>query len=155
MTLPTKKFVVCALYKFTALDHYQSFQLPIREKLLEQNIVGTLLLADEGINGTIAGERQNMEKFLGWLDQQTGLKDIEVKQSETDQAPFKRTKVKLKKEIVTLGVDGIDPKKSAGTYVDPKDWNALIDDPDVILVDTRNEYEVEVGQWRKTHRKCH
>ncbi len=147
MTLPADNIVVCTFYKFTPLDHYVSLQQPILDQLSGNRIAGTLLLAKEGINGTIAGEREAIDQFLEWLGGQAGLSGIEQKRSETDRAPFKRTRVKLKKEIVTMGVDGIDPSVLAGTYIDPEDWNALIEDPETLLVDTRNEYEIEVGRF--------
>jgi UPF0176 protein len=109
---------------------------------------GTLLLAYEGINGTIAGSRNAIDKVLEWLRSDPRLTDIDHKESFTDNIPFNRAKVKLKKEIVTMGVQGIDPKRIVGTYVNPKDWNALISDPDVILVDTRNDYEFKVGTFK-------
>jgi UPF0176 protein len=139
--------VVCALYKFTDLGHYRALRDPIHQRMSSLDILGTLLLAKEGINGTLAGLPQNMDTFLGWLMQQPGLKGLDVKESLTDKPPFKRARVKLKKEIVSMGVQGIDPRHSVGTYVDPADWNDLIDDPDVILIDTRNDYEVQVGRF--------
>jgi len=141
------RYLVCALYKFVPLDHFVSFQTPVKQQLKQSNIVGTLLLAPEGINGTIAGNPEKMRQFLCWLQTQPGLGKIEVKESWTHELPFKRSKVKLKKEIVTMGVAGIDPEGSAGTYVEPEDWNGLISDPEVVLIDTRNEYEIEVGQF--------
>ena len=139
--------VVCALYKFTALDHYQSLRDPIHQKMYDLNILGTLLLAKEGINGTITGSQGNMEEFLSWLINLPGLEEFDYKKSFTDKPPFKRARVKLKKEIVTMGVEGIDPRHSVGTYIDPVDWNDLIDDPEVLLIDTRNDYEVQVGKF--------
>ncbi len=112
------------------------------------DIKGTLLLAQEGINGTVAGTQAAIEDLLTWLDTQPGLDNIVTKWSFDDEMPFYRTKVKLKKEIVTMGVEGIDPRKVVGTYVKPKDWNALISDPDVVLVDTRNDYEVKIGTFK-------
>ena len=109
---------------------------------------GTLLLAAEGINGTIAGSRKSIDAVVGWLSQDERFKGLETKESSVDENPFYRTKVKLKKEIVTMGVEGIDPKHIVGTYVKPKDWNALISDPDVLLVDTRNDYEVNIGTFK-------
>ena len=147
MTKPADNIVVCTFYKFTPLDHYVSLQQPILNQLSGNRIAGTLLLAKEGINGTIAGEREAVDQFLKWLEGQAGLSGIEKKESRADQLPFKRTRVKLKKEIVTMGVDGIDPSDLAGTYVDPEDWNALMEDPETLLVDTRNEYEIEVGRF--------
>jgi UPF0176 protein len=113
-----------------------------------QQVRGTLLLADEGINGTIAGARKGIDAVLDWLRSDPRLADIDHKESYTDSLPFNRAKVKLKKEIVTLGVPGIDPKRVVGTYVDPSEWNSLISDPDVILVDTRNDYEFKVGTFK-------
>jgi UPF0176 protein len=107
-----------------------------------------LLLANEGINGTIAGSRTAINNVLDWLRNDPRLSDIDFKESFTDNLPFNRAKVKLKKEIVTMGIEGIDPKGIVGTYVNPKDWNSLISDPDVILVDTRNDYEFKVGTFR-------
>ena len=139
--------VVCALYKFTALEHYQTLRDPVYRQMDNLDILGTLLLAKEGINGTIAGLAQDIDDFLGWLMQQPGLEGFDYKESFTDKSPFKRARVKLKKEIVTMGVEGIDPRHAAGTYVDPAEWNDLIDDPDIILIDTRNDYEVQVGKF--------
>ncbi|QBF81520.1 rhodanese-related sulfurtransferase [Shewanella maritima] len=139
--------VVCALYKFVELPEYQSLQQPLLSTMQALDVKGTLLLAQEGINGTVAGTQQAIDGLLAWLDAQQGLKDIVYKLSFDDEMPFYRTKVKLKKEIVTMGVEGIDPRKVVGTYVKPKDWNKLISDPDVLLVDTRNDYEVEIGTF--------
>ena len=111
-------------------------------------IRGTLLLAREGINGTVAGNRAAIDTLLDWLRQKPSLGEIDVKESYTDIPPFNRTKVKLKKEIVTMGVEGIDPKRVVGTYVDPKDWNRIISDPEVLLIDTRNDYEYQVGTFK-------
>jgi len=108
---------------------------------MEANEVrGTLLIAQEGINGTVAGSRAGIDALLTWLGTDERLANIVTKESYDDTMPFYRTKVKLKKEIVTMGVEGIDPKQVVGTYVKPQDWNALISDPDVVLVDTRNDY---------------
>ena len=147
MTEPADNIVVCTFYKFTPLDHYVSLQQPILDQLSGNRIAGTLLLAKEGINGTIAGEQERIDEFLKWLEGQAEFSGIEKKESRADQLPFKRTRVKLKNEIVTMGVDGIDPSDLAGTYVDPEDWNALMEDPETLLVDTRNEYEIEVGHF--------
>ena len=147
MTEPADNIVVCTFYKFTSLDHYVSLQQPILNQLSVNRIAGTLLLAKEGINGTIAGEQERIDEFLKWLEGQAEFSGIEKKESRADQLPFKRTRVKLKNEIVTMGVDGIDPSDLAGTYVDPEDWNALMEDSETLLVDTRNEYEIEVGHF--------
>ena len=140
--------VVCAMYKFVTLDNYQDIK-PNLLKVMEDNAVrGTLLLATEGINGTVAGTRESIDILLQWLKSDERLANIEYKESFTEVMPFNRTKVKLKKEIVTMGVEGIDPEQVVGTYVEPKDWNALISDPDVVLVDTRNDYEYQVGTFQ-------
>lgn len=140
--------VVCALYKFVSLDQFEDLRAPLLKTMAELNVRGTLLLAAEGINGTVAGTRQSIDALLDWLRQDPRLADIVHKESVTDKPPFIRSKVKLKKEIVTMGVQGIDPKRVVGTYVEPKDWNQLISDPDVLVVDTRNNYEVEVGTFQ-------
>ncbi|NOT13495.1 MAG: rhodanese-related sulfurtransferase [Methylococcaceae bacterium] len=142
------QIVVCALYKFISLDDYQNFREPLLNALTRHQIRGTLLLAHEGINGTIAGSREGMDALLNWLRSDPRFADIEHKESLTDAMPFNRTKVKLKKEIVTMGIETIDPNRVAGTYVAPKDWNKLISDPDVILIDTRNDYEYKVGTFK-------
>ena len=142
------QIVVCALYKFVSLDNFQDLRLPLHEVMATQQVRGTLLLADEGINGTIAGARKGIDAVLDWLRSDPRLADIDHKESYTDSLPFNRAKVKLKKEIVTLGIPGIDPKRVVGTYVNPEDWNSLISDPEVLLVDTRNDYEVKVGSFK-------
>jgi UPF0176 protein len=139
--------VVCALYKFTHLADYQLLREPILKMLNKHALKGTLLLAQEGINGTIAGEQTALQQFLHWLQADERFSGIDYKLSHHDRAPFYRTKVKLKKEIVTMGVADIDPNKIVGTYVEPRDWNALIADPETLLIDTRNNYEVEIGTF--------
>ena len=141
-------YVVCALYKFVELKDFVELRQPLLDEMTDKEICGTLLLAREGINGTVAGSRENIDALLAWLNKDERLNPIETKQSYTEEKPFKRTKVKLKKEIVTMGVEDIDPNKSVGTYVQAKDWNELIQSPDVVLVDTRNEYEYEVGTFK-------
>lgn len=139
--------VVCALYKFVRLDNYQALRDPLLELMLSLKVRGTLLLATEGINGTVAGSRDGVDQVLHWLRAVPELDGLDCKESSSDELPFKRSRVKLKKEIVTMGVEGIDPRHAAGTYVDAEDWNALISDPDVLLIDTRNDYECEVGTF--------
>ncbi|GAP76398.1 MULTISPECIES: rhodanese-related sulfurtransferase [Pseudoalteromonas] len=142
------QYVVCALYKFVALPDFEQLRQPLLDVMLANDVRGTLLLAKEGINGTVAGKREGIDALLGWLDKQPNLANIVTKESFDDECPFYRTKVKLKKEIVTMGVEGIDPREVVGTYVKPKDWNALISDPEVVLVDTRNDYEIEIGTFK-------
>ena len=139
---------ICALYKFTRLDDFEEIQGPLKLFLDSLNIRGTLLLAREGVNGTIAGDNDSIMKSLDYLQKDKRLVGLEYKFSYSEKPPFKRLKVKLKKEIVTLGVSDIDPTFSSGTYVKPADWNKLINDPDVVLIDTRNNYEFEIGSFK-------
>ena len=142
------KYLTAALYKFVSLPDYKALQAPILEKCVALNIKGTLLLALEGINGTIAGKQEDIDALLTYLRQDPRFSDLEHKESYAETHPFYRMKVKLKKEIVTMGVTGIDPNNVVGTYVKPEDWNDLINDPDVILLDTRNDYEVSIGTFK-------
>jgi UPF0176 protein len=142
------RFIVCALYKFVSLDNYRELQAPLRQLMLDHHVRGTLILADEGINGTVAASRQGIDALLNGLRQDSRLANIDFKESTTSTLPFKRTRVKIKKEIVTMGVPGIDPRHTAGTYLNPTEWNQLLSDPDVLLVDTRNDYEYQVGTFR-------
>jgi len=142
------QFVVYALYKFVSLPDYQALRQPLRDLMLKLQVRGTLLLAEEGINGTISGERENMDAVIAWLRADERLADLDFKESIHSEQPFHRTKVKLKQEIVTMGVDGIDPNQIVGTYVEPKDWNEIISDPETILIDTRNDYEYEIGTFK-------
>jgi len=116
--------------------------------MLNNEVKGTLLLAKEGINGTVAGSREGIDNLLAWIRSDERLADVRTKESYDDNMPFYRTRVKLKKEIVTMGVEGIDPNHVVGTYVKPEEWNDLISDPDVLLVDTRNDYEVAIGTFK-------
>ena len=139
--------VVAALYRFARLDNYRDLRKPLLNLMLKQQVRGTLLLASEGINGTVAGSQQAINIIVDWLRSNEHLTALDCKFSYTDEMPFYRSRVKLKKEIVTLGVEGIDPNRVVGTYVKPKDWNALISDPNVVVVDTRNEYETSIGSF--------
>ncbi len=143
-----KPIIVCALYKFVSLEDYVSMREPLLECLKKHEIRGTLLLATEGLNGTVAGSREAIDSLLKHLKSDLRFADIDYKESYDETNPFYRTKVRLKKEIVTLGVEGIDPLHTVGTYVNPEDWNALISDPETILVDTRNEYEIGIGTFK-------
>ncbi|MFT8718643.1 rhodanese-related sulfurtransferase [Acetobacter sp.] len=139
---------VVALYRFTPFEDCEAIRGPLAKLCCSQGIRGILLLAHEGINGTIAGSDEAIEKVLAHIRTLPGCADIEVKESRAPELPFLRMKVRIKKEIVTMGVPGTDPRSIVGTYVDPADWNALISDPDTILIDTRNDYEVAVGTFR-------
>ncbi|WP_169569027.1 rhodanese-related sulfurtransferase [Sneathiella limimaris] len=141
-------YVVAALYKFVNLPDYKEIQAKLLKVCLDNNIQGTLLLAEEGINGTVAGPREGIDTLLAYLKSDERLADLSHKEAINEEQPFYRMKVRLKKEIVTLGAPGTDPNKMVGAYVKPKDWNDLIADPEVLLVDTRNDYEVQVGTFK-------
>jgi UPF0176 protein len=141
-------FTVCALYQFVRLDDFEAFRTPLRELMVDLEVKGTILLALEGLNGTISGSKASIDGVIQFLQDDGRFDNLEIKFSHSETTPFKRLKVKLKKEIVTLGVEHIDPLSSVGTYVNPQDWNALISDPDVVLIDTRNNYEYEIGSFK-------
>jgi UPF0176 protein len=143
-----KPIVVCTLYKFVTLNDYASLRRPLLDFMTGHGIRGTLLLAAEGINGTVAGSRDAIDLLLDRLVSDPRLSNLEHKESYSNENPFYRTKVRLKKEIVTLGIEGVDPRHSVGTYVEPKDWNLLISDPDTLLIDTRNDYEIGIGTFQ-------
>jgi len=140
--------VVAALYQFASFEDFATFREPLKDLMLKHEVRGTLLLAREGINGTIAGSRQGIDAVIDFLAADHRFAGIAAKESFADENPFYRTKVKLKQEIVTMGVEDIDPRHIVGTYVKPEDWNALITDPEVLLVDTRNRYEVKIGTFQ-------
>ncbi len=147
-TLSNQPVVVAALYHFARLDDHVALQGPLQALCDINGVKGSLLLAAEGINGTIAGTRDGIDAVLAHIRAIPGLAETVHKESGADTMPFRRMKVRLKKEIVTMGVEGIDPLKIVGTYVEPKDWNALIADPDTIIIDTRNDYEVAIGTFK-------
>ena len=141
------RFLTAALYKFVRLPDFRELQVPLLDCCNRHQVKGTLLLAEEGINGTIAGLPDDIEAVLAWLRSDPRLAELEHKSSWADSPPFQRMKVKLKREIVTLGVEGVSPTNMAGEYVKPQDWNTLIADPDVVVVDCRNDYEVAIGTF--------
>lgn len=136
-----------ALYQFVDLPDYASLRAPLQALCESHDVRGMLLLADEGINGTIAGPAEGVQAVLAWLRKDPRFAALQHKEAATDAMPFYRMRVRLKKEIVTLGVPGLNPARNAGTYVKPEHWNALIDDPDVLVIDTRNDYEVGIGTF--------
>ena len=144
----TQIVVVVALYKFVTLKDYIAMRKHLFQAMVDNGIKGTLLIAEEGINGTISGSREGIDGLMAWLKNDARMLDIDHKESYCDGHPFYRTKARIKKEIVTLGVEGVDPNRKVGTYVDPKDWNELISDPQVLLIDTRNDYEVSIGTFQ-------
>lgn len=139
---------VAALYRFVRLEDYENLRGPLLAFCEARGIRGTLLLAEEGINGTIAGTAQAISEVLAYLKKDDRLADLECKFSYNTDRPFLRMKVKLKKEIVTMGRPGIDPNQSVGRYASPEEWNTLVDDPECLVIDTRNDYEVEIGTFQ-------
>ncbi|MER8462953.1 rhodanese-related sulfurtransferase [Mesorhizobium sp. M1396] len=139
---------VAALYRFARLDGFEELRAPLAAFCCGRGIKGTLLLAHEGINGTVAGSETAIGELIEYLEAVEGLAGLEVKYSVAAEMPFHRMKVRLKREIVTMGVADIDPATSAGTYVAPVDWNALISEPDTVIIDTRNAYEVSIGTFK-------
>lgn len=148
MTISNQPFRVAALYRFARLEAFDSLRVPLAAFCCERGIRGTLLLAHEGINGTVAGSEAAIAALIDHLESIEGLAGLEVKYSSAAEMPFYRMKVRLKREIVTMGVENIDPAASAGTYVAPADWNALISDANTIVIDTRNAYEVSIGTFK-------
>lgn len=142
------QYICAALYKFVELNDYEDLRQPLFDVMAENEVKGTLLLAREGINGTICGTRQAIDNVLNWLKSDVRFADLEHKESPSETQAFYRTKVKLKKEIVTMGLDWVDPKNIVGTYVAPAEWNRIISDPEVLLIDTRNDYEYAVGTFK-------
>lgn len=140
-------FVVAALYKFAPLDKYESMQKLIYKACQQHEIKGIILLASEGINGTISGTREGIDGILAYIRSLPHLEGLSHKESFSSKHPFRRLRVRLKKEIVTLGVPGVNPAEQVGTYVKPAQWNALLQDPDVLVLDTRNDYEVRIGAF--------
>jgi UPF0176 protein len=145
-------YLTTAMYHFVSLPHFKSFREPLLKFCISREIKGTLLLADEGVNGTVAGSEKSILEFLNYLKHDAIFEgnfiNLSHKESWSDKHPFYRMKVKLKKEIVTLGVPGVSPAKIVGKYVKPQDWNAIISDTEVILIDTRNDYEYAIGTFK-------
>ncbi|PIG93376.1 rhodanese-related sulfurtransferase [Gloeocapsopsis sp. IPPAS B-1203] len=140
--------IVATFYKFVSLPDAAEIQEPLLSYCLAHHVKGTILLAPEGINGTIAATRDRIDAVLAFLCADPRFTDLEYKESTADSPPFERMKVRLKKEIVTLGVPEVDPNEQAGTYISPQEWNALISDPEVTVIDTRNDYEVDIGSFK-------
>ena len=142
------EILVASLYKFVEIKDMLSLQDNLYNICKENNIMGTILIADEGINGTISGKNNKIKKTISSLTSDERFSDIEIKYSSTDKQPFHRMKVRLKKEIVTIGIPEINPNKKVGRYVKPEDWNELISNPDVVVIDTRNKYETKIGSFQ-------
>jgi len=147
--MPEKnEILVAALYKFVEISDLLSLQDNLYNICEENNIMGTILIADEGINGTISGKHNEIKETISSLTSDDRFSNIEIKYSSTDKQPFHRMKVRLKKEIVTIGLPEINPNNKVGKYVKPEDWNKLISDPNVVVIDTRNKYETKIGSFQ-------
>lgn len=140
---------VTAFYKFVEIEDREGLRAKLLERTCEFGIKGTILVAHEGINSTISGSDDGIRTFLAWLRADPRFSDLVSKESYAPAHPFRRMKVKLKREIVTIGLPEVDPTKTVGTYVKPEDWNAIISDPDVVVLDTRNAYEVAIGTFKR------
>lgn len=147
MTANEPAILLAALYKFVPLPDYAELRPIYKQRMLDADIRGTLLLAPEGINGTVSGKPQAVRDFLDFLRSDPRLADIEHKESHFDRHPFARTKVRLKKEIISLGIPA-DPNEKVGKHLSPAEWNELLRDPDVVLLDSRNEYETHLGTFK-------
>jgi UPF0176 protein len=139
--------IVAAFYQFVELPDFEQQRQPLLDQCQAAGVKGTILLAPEGINGTIAGSRQAIDQVIAWLRADPRLADLAPKESHAETLPFDRLKVKLKREIVTIGMPDVNPAQQVGTYVAPQDWNALISDPEVLVIDTRNQPEVRIGSF--------
>jgi len=139
-------FVISAFYKFVSIDDLDALRGPLLDRCLELEMSGSILIAPEGLNGTIAGDRSATDELFGWLRQDDRFGDLTTKESFADEVPFKRMKVRRKSEIVSLRQE-VDPTAVVGTYVEPADWNAVISDPDVFVIDTRNVEEISIGTF--------
>jgi UPF0176 protein len=143
----TNEIVVAALYKFVSLPDFQELKLKLEEVCIQNGVLGTLLLASEGINGTVSASRLGMVALMNFLWADARFSNLEPKYSIAPEQAFTRMKVKLKREIVTMGKEGIDPNRLVGRYVKPSDWNELIQDPQTLIIDTRNSYEYAIGTF--------
>ena len=144
-------FKVAALYKFSEIDNPLEVQISLKKILKKLSIYGTILVGAEGINGTIAAKNEkNLNKALMHLKNLKGFNDLDIKFSDSKKNPFIRLKIKLKQEIVTIGDKSIDPTKSVGEYVKPEDWNSLLEEENILLIDTRNDYEYSIGSFKNS-----
>lgn len=144
-----KEFVIASFYKFIPLHNYEEMKVPLLAAMKDYNIWGTIILAQEGINGSFAGKPHEVLSLYDYLRTDARLADLYFKETYSDLMPFEKAKVKFRKEIVTLGVEGIDPLQNTGVHISPEEWNTLISDPNVLVIDTRNTYEVELGTFKK------
>ncbi len=141
-------YIVCAFYHFTLLNDLPILQAKLRSIMDENTLKGTILIAPEGINGTVSGAAESMAQLIAWLHQDPRFATLKIKESLYHKAPFYRAQVRVKKEIITMGVGDLNPKINAGTYIEPEKWDDFIDSEDVIIVDTRNDYEIAIGSFK-------
>ena len=144
-------YTIATFYKFVTISDLKTKKQQILAECKKNQIKGTIILAAEGINGTIAGTEKAIANLLTFLRSLAGLTDLEHKESIAQKPPFVRLKVKIKSEIVTLGIPEVNPNQQVGTYIDPQDWNQIISDPEVVVIDTRNDYEVEIGSFKRAN----
>ena len=143
----TTPLAVCSFYRFAAISEPVALRAPLLEAALARNLLGTILLAEEGINGTLAGTREAIQSLFDWLTANTELKHLAGRWSDSAGAPFQKTRVRLRREIVSLGRPDVNPADGTGRHVTATEWNRLLERDDVIVIDTRNDYEIEVGTF--------
>lgn len=144
------KYIISTFYKFLVLENYQELKIKFDKSLSKTNIKGTILLANEGINGTIAGSESDLKKFFLYMDKFSQFKDITPKFSSSNKNPFLRMKVRLKKEIVTIGIPEVSPSNLVGKYLNVEEWNEFLNESDSMIIDTRNDYEVSIGTFKNS-----
>ena len=144
------KYIISTFYKFLVLENYQELKIKFDKSLSKTNIKGTILLANEGINGTIAGSESDLKKFFLYMDKFSRFKDINPKFSSSNKNPFLRMKVRLKKEIVTIGIPEVSPSNLVGKYLNVEEWNEFLNESDSMIIDTRNDYEVSIGTFKNS-----
>lgn len=140
--------VIASFYKFVSLADFEMLREPMLKKMRESNIKGTIILAQEGINGSFAGIREEMNTYYQYIRQDSRLADLRFKETFDKENPFSKAKIKLRKEIVTMGINAVDPTQTVGTYLSPEEWHELIKNPEVIIIDTRNDYEFDLGTFK-------
>ena len=144
------KYIISTFYKFLVLENYKELKIKFDKSLSKTNIKGTILLANEGVNGTIAGSESDLKKFFLYMDKISQFKDITPKFSSSNKNPFLRMKVRLKKEIVTIGIPEVSPSNLVGKYLNVEEWNELLNESDSMIIDTRNKYEVSIGTFKNS-----
>ena len=145
-----KHYTVAAFYQFASLNNILSLQTELKKLCQRNEIFGPILLASEGINGTVAGKQSSINCLFKWLGEQPSFSEIQVKYSNSDSQAFNRLKVRIKKEIVTMGKTDINPNNVVGTYIKPENWNDFINDPETLIIDTRNDYEIAIGTFKNS-----